>query len=119
MKNIIVGIFALTSLSTFASTYRCQVQGFEDYAVEVNLNSEKAAFFDNNSWSVVMLSKPSISMPVFSGKDDYGDKLTIKFSLLETAPSFGTISFKDANRNQKRELKACAYVRESDLFSGI
>lgn len=119
MKKIILGLVALTSLSTFASSYRCQVQGYEDYAVEINLNSNKAAFFDNNDWSVVKLSKPSVTMPVFSGVDNYGDKLTITFSLLETAPSFGTVSFKEANKVQKRDLKACTYVEESQLFSEI
>ncbi|HXH29370.1 MAG TPA: hypothetical protein VNJ01_01035 [Bacteriovoracaceae bacterium] len=110
----------LLTSSVFASTYNCGVKGFGDYAVEVNLKSKKAAFFDNDNWSVVKLTNSSVSTPVFSGKDNYGDALAIMFDLRESsylAGVFGKVSFVANGRAVARNLINCKY--EQNLNSGI
>lgn len=113
---------ALVSAPALASSYRCQVTEFEDYAVEVNLNTGKAGLFDNDSWSVVSSTRPLNGVNRFLGEDSYGSRLEILFDTRESANltnNYGAVRFEVNDRELSRKLIDCKYVPAADLYSEI
>lgn len=124
MKNaIMILCLALASFSTIASTYKCNVPGGDDYKVEINLKSKKAALWDNNEWSVIRQSaqqSPLSALIVFTGKDSFGDAVAISFDTSETANltgKYGEVKFMTGRGHVKKVLRDCSYARS--LNSGI
>lgn len=121
MKTLFLSM--LLSTSAFASTYSCEIKGFEDYQVEINLQSNKAAFFDNNDWSVVKFKNmTSSTVMLFSGKDYLGDALKISYDTAEGASlsgKYGRITFLESNKIKNASLANCRYVKAEELNSGI
>jgi hypothetical protein len=113
MKTLLFTLLLSTPL--LASTYRCGVQGNDDYAVEINLHSGKAAFFDNDNWSKVWFVRSNLSKPIFRGKDNYDQELVITFdrtSASNSAGNFGTVEFFEDGRMKTRRIVDCRYDRE-------
>lgn len=92
---LLVAAFAAVALGTAYSSerelyYKCtNIGGVQEYTIEVNLNTRKAAFFDNDSWSVLGLDSvqhveadealPPQMVYNFQGPDAYGKRMLIRF----------------------------------------
>ena len=113
MRNIfLVSVLNLLALSAFAGTefYECTLPQAEEFRVGVDVQLGKAAFFDNDSASIMAITgiRPSTSSSanevlIFKGKDQggSGDLLLefnrgtyrIKLSTLETDGSLELLGF--------------------------
>lgn len=93
---------------------RCDIQEEEDYSVEVNDTATKAAFFDNNSWSVVN-AVPN-TLVKFAGRDSEGSPLTIVIDYTEGMVQHHSITFQAGGKNITKEMN-CTYAKQ--LNSGI
>jgi hypothetical protein len=90
LKEMMMGKFSvlftmvvLFSTSAFAG-YTCQVDANEDFAIEVNNN--KAAFWDNDSWSELNLEKDVTGVSAkleYIGLDSFGDSIKVVFDTSE------------------------------------
>lgn len=129
MKTLLIALTFATLSTSFAfakstNTYKCAVLNAEDeYSVEINLDSEKAAFFDNDNWSIVELqsinfldTEPAQTEYTFSGKDKYNTQLIIIFNLGK--PTLNAISYVVEGGTQNKDLE-CKKVKAKVLNSGI
>lgn len=86
MKKIILALAMCTSISVFATggkEFGCfNVGGTEEWTVDIDLQTGKAAFFDNDSWSYMKLTDRKMDSSTghyiyfFEGKDASGGPLT-------------------------------------------
>jgi hypothetical protein len=105
--------------------YRCvNVGGVEEYTLEVNLNTGKAAFFDNDSWSVLpqtsvgqLESLPPQTLYRFEGPDAYKKPMRISFN--QTRLSGGVTENAGTPKQNRLDVKGCQAVKAADLYSGI
>ncbi len=123
MKTLIIALaLSFATLPATASTYRCSVETIQDYAVEVNLLSSKAALFDNNEWSVITLADSAMgtseALYEFSGRDADGSPLRIVFDSSEFGGG-SSLSFNAGSDLQITTDIVCTYTPASDLASGI
>jgi hypothetical protein len=123
MKNLIFVLAIGFVLPAQAATYKCSVENFDDASVEVNLKSSKAAFFDNNEWSILGLADSPMGAPAalyeFSGQDADGNPLSVAFDSSEIGGAGSKITFVvEGDILETKSLK-CSYVAPSELSSGI
>ena len=93
---------------------RCEIQEEEDYSVEMNDRATQAAFFDNNSWSVIN-AVPN-TLVKFQGLDSEGSPLTIMIDHTEGMVQHHYITFQAGGKNITKEMN-CTYAKT--LNSGI
>lgn len=119
MKNAF-WLFLFTS-SAFAADryYSCgRVAGIEEYVVEINLETEKAAFFNNDIWTVVpMHSMSAPHLYTFMGPGLYLWPLKIDFDKQELFIS--VIETENGHKVRMVAEDGCKAIKEEDLRSGI
>jgi|GEM_PF-6944964 len=121
---LVVAAFAMGTANSSEKGlyYRCtNVGNVTEYTLEVNLNTGKAAFFDNDSWSVLPRKGDAVVPPqyvhLFSGSDAYKSRMTIWFN---QATLSGDVYENVGTPEQRRmKAKACKAVKAGDLYSGI
>lgn len=115
MTKMILTLAVLALSNQAFAGLKCSIEGEEDYSVEVNAKADKAAFFDNNDWSVV---PATAALGVFKGRDYTGAPLLIKIDFTEGMVQHHAITF-DVNGRAKTAAMACVYADDADLNSGI
>lgn len=128
MKSVFLSVFALLATqSAFAANdaYKCfNVGGVDEWTLEFNMTSKKAAFFDNDSWSIVPLTRsmvlesiPPQSMYVFSGKDAYGSPVEIWFNVTRLKAT--VVENPNTSNSKRYQSEGCQAVPASKLYSKI
>lgn len=120
MKKALL-LFTLTSaLSAFGSKYySCgNVGGQAENVVEINLETEKAAFFNNDSWSILDLSAMSAPhLYIFRGQDFYFWPMKIDFD--EKNLEASVIETENGHKVRMIAEDGCRDICKEDLQSGI
>ncbi len=123
---VVVSVLVGQSALAANGTYRCtHVGGVEEYTIEVNLNSHKAAFFDNDSWSVIGLKStsqletlPPQLLYVFQGRDAYDGVIKIEFNASRMSASV-TEGVGSSRESRMAAEGGCTAIAAEDLGSEI
>ncbi len=122
MKSLL-SVLSLVLMSSFAhaTEFRCTIPSQEDWAAEINLSNRQAAFFDNDSWTVLnevpnFHWNSTLDFVKFEGRDRSGITIAITMDQRTTWVPFFMISFTDSLQTLELPM-SCREVTQ--LRSGI